>query len=42
VGVERKNAPANRIAVMVIVKKPAVERRVAQGGLDGVKIHTES
>ena len=38
--VEREDVRGNGIAVMVIVKEPAVESGVAEGRLDGVEIHT--
>jgi hypothetical protein len=38
--VERKDVRSDGIAVMVIVKKPAVERGVAKSRLDLVEVHT--
>ena len=39
-GVEAKNAFRDGIAVMVVLKEPAVEAGVAEGCLDLVEIHT--
>ena len=38
--VEREDVRGDGIAVMVVVEEPAVERGVAEGGLDWVEIHT--
>ena len=39
--VEREDVLGDGIAVVVVVKEPAVERGVAKGGLDLVEVHTD-
>ncbi len=38
-GIETKDGRGDGIAVVVVVKEPAVKRSIAQGRLDGIEIH---
>ena len=39
-GVEAEDVAGDGVAVVVVVKEPAVKGGVAKGGLNGVEIHT--